>query len=40
MPLFYDPDWYINLPLDATYAAGYEGVPRRSKSVIEAVSHA
>jgi hypothetical protein len=38
MPLFYDPDWYINLPLDATYAAAYEGVPRRWKSVIEAVA--
>jgi len=38
MPLFYDPDWYINLPLDATYAAAYQGVPRRWTSVIEAIS--
>ena len=38
MPLFYDPDWYINLPLDATYTAAYQGVPRRWKIVIEAVA--
>lgn len=37
MPLFYDPDWYVNLPLEATYAAAYEGVPRRWKRVIEGV---
>ena len=35
LPLFYDPDWYVNLPLEATYAAAYEGVPRRWKRVIE-----
>jgi len=35
LPLFYDPDWYVNLPLDATYAAAYAGVPRRWKRVIE-----
>lgn len=38
LPLFYDPDWYVNLPLDATYAAAYEGVPRRWKQVIERAS--
>jgi hypothetical protein len=38
LPLFYDPDWYVNLPLDATYMAAYEGVPRRWKRVIEAGS--
>lgn len=37
MPLFYEPDWYVNLPLDVTYAAAYEGVPRRWRRVIEAV---
>lgn len=36
VPLFYDPDWYVNLPLAPTYAAAYEGVPRRWKRVIEA----
>jgi hypothetical protein len=35
LPLFYDPDWYVNLPLEATYMAAYEGVPRRWKRVIE-----
>lgn len=38
MPLFYEPDWYVNLPLDSTYNAAYEGVPRRLKKVIEAVA--
>ena len=36
LPLFYDPDWYVNLPLEATYAAAYAGVPRRWRRVIEA----
>lgn len=35
MPLFYDPDWYVNLPLEATYQAAYEGVPRRWWRVLE-----
>ena len=38
LPLFYDPDWYVNLPLEATYMAAYAGVPRRWKRVIEASS--
>lgn len=33
--LFYDPDWYVMLPLEATYAAAYAGVPRRWRRVIE-----
>jgi|SRR6185437_9586158 len=36
LPLFYDPDWYVNLPLEKTYMAAYAGVPRRWKRVIEA----
>jgi hypothetical protein len=36
MPLFYDPDWYVDLPLESTYARAYEGVPRRWREVIEA----
>jgi hypothetical protein len=35
MPLFLDPGHYVNVPLEATYMAAYEGVPRRWKSVIE-----
>jgi hypothetical protein len=36
LPLFYDPDWYVNLPLEATYTAAFAGVPKRWKQVIEA----
>ncbi|HZL35084.1 MAG TPA: DUF4058 family protein [Tepidisphaeraceae bacterium] len=35
MPLFYDPDWYVNLPLATTYAAAYEGVPRQWRRVLD-----
>jgi hypothetical protein len=38
VPLFYDPDWYITLPLDQTYSTAYSGVPRRWRQVIEAPS--
>lgn len=36
MPLFLDPGHYVNVPLESTYLAAYEGVPRRWKTVIEA----
>jgi len=36
MPLFYDPGHYVNVPLERTYQAAYEGVPKRWKRVIEA----
>jgi hypothetical protein len=36
MPIFLDPGHYINIPLEPTYMAAYEGVPQRWKSVIEA----
>jgi hypothetical protein len=36
MPLFLDPGHYVNVPLEPTYLAAYEGVPRRWKAVIEA----
>lgn len=36
MPLFLDADHYVNVPLEATYTAAYEGVPRRWRRVIEA----
>jgi hypothetical protein len=35
MPLFLDPTHYVNVPLESTYQAAYEGVPRRWKQVIE-----
>jgi hypothetical protein len=35
MPLFLDPGHYVNVPLESTYLAAYEGVPRRWKRVIE-----
>lgn len=35
MPLFLDPDHYVNIPLEKTYLGAYEGIPRRWKAVIE-----
>jgi hypothetical protein len=35
MPLFLDPVHYVNVPLESTYLAAYEGLPRRWKQVIE-----
>jgi hypothetical protein len=35
MPLFLDPETYINVPLEATYQAAYRGVPQRWKRVLE-----
>lgn len=35
MPLFLDEDWYINVPLEATYMEAYTTVPRRWRQVIE-----
>jgi hypothetical protein len=36
MPLFLTPRHYVNVPLEATYAAAWKGVPRRWKDVLEA----
>ncbi len=36
MPLFFTPERYVNVPLETTYRAAYEGVPRRWRRVIEA----
>ena len=36
MPLFLDPDRYINLPLEATYQAAYRGMPAFWREVLEA----
>lgn len=35
MPLFLEPEMYINVPLETTYRAAYRGVPRRWKQVLE-----
>lgn len=36
MPLFLTPDEYVNVPLERTYLAAWEGVPERWGQVIEA----
>jgi hypothetical protein len=35
MPLFLQPNWYINTPLEATYQAAYRGVPAYWRGVLE-----
>ncbi len=35
MPLFLEPEFYINVPLESTYQAAYRGVARRWKGVLE-----
>lgn len=35
MPLFLTPDYYVNVPLEATYQTAWRGVPRRWKQVLE-----
>lgn len=35
MPLFLEPEMYVNVPLEATYQAAYRGVPRRWRAVLE-----
>lgn len=35
MPLFLDPDWYVNSPLEKTYMMAYRGVPEFWRDVIE-----
>jgi hypothetical protein len=36
VPLFLEPEIYVNVPLEATYQAAYRGVPRRWQRVLEA----
>jgi hypothetical protein len=36
LPLFLTPERYVNVPLEKTYLAAYEGLPQRWKRVIEA----
>lgn len=35
MPLFLEPEFHVNVPLEATYQAAYRGVPRRWRDVLE-----
>jgi hypothetical protein len=35
MPLFLEPEEYVNVPLEATYAGAYHGVPQRWRRVLE-----
>jgi hypothetical protein len=35
MPLFLEPEWYIEVPLEATYQAAWRGVPQRWRRVLE-----
>jgi hypothetical protein len=35
MPLFLDRDWYIDVPLEATYLTAYRGMPAYWRGLIE-----
>ena len=35
MPLFLSPDWYVNVPLETTYAQAYRGLSEFWRDVIE-----
>ncbi len=35
MPLFLDPETYVNVPLEETYQAAFRGVPKRWKQVLQ-----
>jgi hypothetical protein len=35
MPLFIDDEWYVNVPLEATYNEAYSGVPGKWMRVLE-----
>jgi hypothetical protein len=39
MPLFLEPEIYINVPLEETYTAAYRAVPQRWKRVLEDTRH-
>ncbi len=36
MPLFLAPEWYVSVPLEATYQAAYRGTPRRFREILDA----
>jgi hypothetical protein len=35
MPLFRDPEHYVNVPLESSYLGAWRGVPQRWRSVLE-----
>jgi hypothetical protein len=35
MPLFLAPGWYVSVPLEATYQAGWRGVTQRHQELLE-----
>jgi len=37
MPLFLEPEMYVNVPLEETYRAAYRGVPRKWREVLDAL---
>jgi hypothetical protein len=39
MPLFVEPEEYVNVPLEATYQEAYRGMPRRWQVVLEGPSN-
>jgi hypothetical protein len=34
-PLFLEPGWYVNIPLEATYAASWEATPQPIRDLVE-----
>jgi Protein of unknown function (DUF4058) len=35
MPLFLNPELYVNVPLERTYQAAYQGIPRFYRNILE-----
>lgn len=35
MPLFLEPNWYVNVPLEETYQKAFAGIPAKWKRVLE-----
>lgn len=35
MPLFLAPEWYVSVPLEATYQAAYRGTPRQLREILD-----
>jgi len=36
MPLFLDPDYYVNVPMESTYQTAWHGTPSHWRAVLEA----
>jgi hypothetical protein len=36
LPRFFTPEHYVNLPLEESYQAAYQSIPRRWRTVLEA----